>query len=201
MPTKNLEMKSEKVELLNEVIRTRRSIFPAQYTDQEIRKDIINEILENANWAPNHKLTQPWRFKVLKGEAKGRLGDFMAAKYKEECVGEKFLEKKYQKLKSNPRKAAAIILICMQRDSDQRLPEWEELAAVASAVQNMWLTSHAYNIGSYWSSPPLISHMKEFLQMNEGEKCLGLFYMGYYNEVQAAPKREDIAQKVQWITE
>ena len=201
MLTKNLEMESEKATLLSEVIRTRRSVFPIQYIDQEIDDEIIDEMLENANWAPSHKLTQPLRFKVLKGEAKGRLADFMAAKYKEEFVGEKFLKKKYQKLKSNPRRAAVIILICMQRDLDHRLPEWEEMAAVATAVQNMWLTSHVYNIGSYWSSPSVISHMNEFLQMNEGEKCLGLFYMGYYKKIQAMPKRDDVLRKVQWIIE
>ncbi len=194
-------MRSEKADLLNEVIRSRRSIFPAQYIDKEISDDLIREMLENANCAPNHKLTQPWRFKVLKSSAKGRLGDFMAKKYKEEFVGQKFLEKKYQKLQSNPRRAAAIILICMQRDPDERLPEWEELAAVATAVQNMWLSSHAYGIGSYWSSPSVINYMNEFIEMNEGEKCLGLFYMGYYDEQQPMPKRENSLSRVEWIME
>lgn len=193
-------MNSEKAEIISNVIRTRRSIFPTQYIDREIDDSIIKEILENANWAPNHKITQPWRFKVLKGQALGRLADFMAEKYKEEFLGEKFLEKKYQKLKSNPRKAAAIILICMQRDPENRLPDWEELAAVAAATQNMWLTSHVFGIGSYWSSPSLINQMDEHIHMNDGEKCLGLFYMGYYKDLPTAPKREAIDQKVEWIT-
>ena len=193
--------KNKKVELLNEVIRTRRSIFPVQYIEQEIGDHIIEEILENANWAPTHKITQPWRFKVLKGDAKGRLGDFIAAKYKEDITGDKFLEKKHQKLQSNPRKAAVVILICMQRDMEERLPEWEELASVAAAVQNMWLTCHAYGIGSYWSSPAAINHINEFIDMNEGEKCLGIFYMGYYVETPLVPKRSDIDQRVEWINE
>ncbi len=112
MHTKNLEMKGENAVVPSDIIRSRRSVFPAQYTDREIGDDIIKEMLENAHWVPSHKITQPWRFKVLKGEARGRLGDFMAAKYKEEFGGEKFLDKKYQKLKSNHRKAAAIILTC-----------------------------------------------------------------------------------------
>jgi len=192
---------NKKVEVLTEIIKARRSIFPPQYIDCEIDDRIIKDILANANWAPNHKLTEPWRFKVLKGEAKGRLGDFMASKYKCECTGDRFLEKKYQKLLSNPRRAAAIILICMQRDAEERLPEWEELAAVSMAVQNMWLTSHAHGIGAYWSSPAFIDKMDEFVDLNSGEKCLGIFYMGYYEESPAMPQRDTIESKVEWVTE
>ena len=190
----------EKAALLSEIIQTRRSVFPAQYIDRPIEDSIITGILENANCAPTHKLTQPWRFKVLKGEAKSRLGDFMAARYKEEFTGDRFLEKKYQKLLSNPRKAGAIILICMQRDQEERLPEWEELASVAAAVQNMWLTSHALGIGSYWSSPPFIHQIDEFIKMPEGERCLGIFYMGHYEEPTTLLNRTDINQKVVWLT-
>jgi len=54
-------------------------------------------------------------------------------------------------------------------------PEWEEISAVAMAVQNMWLACTALEIGAYWSSPSLINHLDEFFNFNEGESCLGFF--------------------------
>ena len=45
----------------------------------------------------------------------------------------------------------------MQRDPGERIPEWEELASVACAVQNMWLSATSYGIGAYWSSPKVYS--------------------------------------------
>ena len=56
------------VDHCNKLISERRSVFPASYTDRKIDKDIILQILENANYAPTHRLTQPWRFKVMEGE-------------------------------------------------------------------------------------------------------------------------------------
>ncbi len=90
----------------------------------------------------------------------------------------------------------------MQRDPDKSLPEWEEVAAVACAVQNMWLTCTAYGIGSYWSSPKSILQADAFLELKEGERCLGLFYMGYA-DVPPEMKgfREPITEKITWLNE
>ena len=54
-------------------IRNRRSVFPAQYTGEPVEKETIEQLLELANWAPTHKKTQPWRFKVIYGEGLKRL--------------------------------------------------------------------------------------------------------------------------------
>ena len=192
---------SARIQVVDEAIRERRSVFPPQYNGRKIDEETIKEILQNANWAPTHKLTEPWRFKVLTGSATHRLGEWMAEKYKESNGGNQFLEKKYEKLKSNPQKAAAIILICMQRDPEGRLPEWEELASVAMAVQNMWLSCHTRGIGAYWSSPPMIEHMGQFIPMENGEKCYGLFYMGYCDENLPTAARNSIDDKVTWLAE
>ena len=61
---------STPIEILNSIIKERRSVFPASYIPKEIPKHVIEQILENANYAPTHKLTQPWRFVVLRNEAK-----------------------------------------------------------------------------------------------------------------------------------
>ena len=90
----------------------------------------------------------------------------------------------------------------MQRDLTESVPEWEEVASVAMAVQNMWLGCTARGIGSYWSSPKTILNARDFLNLRDGESCLGLFYMGYPNEGLKLPvKRSPIEDKVQWIRE
>jgi nitroreductase len=99
----------------------------------------------------------------------------------------------------NPKKAAAVIAICMQRDPQERVPEWEEIAATAMAVQNMWLCCTELGIGCYWSSPGLIAYMDEFFDMEPGENCLGFLYMGYYDAELEAGIRTSIEDKTLWF--
>ena len=184
---------------LYKLIRQRRAIFPNNYIDKPIPKTILVELLENANWAPTHKLTQPWRFKVFRGDALPVLGEAMASTYKAYTPAEQFREKKFQKIRRKSMQCGAILAICMQRHPDS-LPEWEEIAAVACAVQNMWLTCTAYNIGCYWSSPKdIIQHAETFLNLKEQERCLGFFYMGYHHLPPTEGKRDPVSDKVEWI--
>jgi len=184
---------------VNQLIRSRRSVFPASYIDKPIPKSVIEEILENANWAPNHRHTEPWRFKVFQGAALERLGAFLSEAYKSMVSSEKFSPMKYKKTKKKPLQSACVIAICMQRDPSESLPEWEELAAVACAVQNMWLTCTANKIGAYWSSPKTIHQASEFLGLSEGESCIGFFYMGYYEQEIPQQTRKPISDKVVWL--
>ncbi len=179
------------------LIKNRRSVFPAQYNDKAIAKSDIEKILEAANWAPTHKRTEPWRFKVLQGDSQERLGQFLSNKYQE--VEERPKQIKIRKLLENPVKAGAVIAICMQRDPMESLPEWEEIAAVSMAVQNMWLCCTQMGIGAYWSSPGLIKYMDEFFEFNKGERCLGFFYMGYFDGDLPEVQRGGIAHKVAWL--
>ena len=190
-----------KVEILNEIIKGRRSVFPPDYVDKEIPDDVILQLLENANWAPTHKLTEPWRFKVVKSEAKKRLGNFLAEKYKSTVPNEQFLQKKYDKLVCNSVKSGAVILICFQRDPEEKIPEWEELASVAAAVQNLWLSCHAYGICAYWSTPVVINFISEFVELAPNERCMGIFYMGYYGSQPKNASRTRIGDKTEWILE
>ena len=185
--------------MIFEIIKKRRSVFPAQYNDKPIAQADIEKVLEAANWAPNHKCTEPWRFKVIQGEAKNRLGTFLSKKYEEVDPRPKAI--KIKKLQENPQKANVVIAICMQRDLKESLPEWEEVAAVSMAVQNMWLLCTEMGIGSYWSSPELIKYMGEFFSLAECEKCLGFFYMGNFDGDLPVGKRNSIASKTDWINE
>lgn len=183
--------------MIFDLIKNRRSVFPAQYNDKPIAKKDIEKILEAANWAPTHKKTEPWRFKVIQGEAKAELGVFLSNTYVDTEAHPKQMKSK--KLLENPKKSAAVIAICVQRDPKESIPEWEEIASTAMAVQNMWLCCTEMGIGAYWSSPGLIKFMHQFFDMNEGERCLGFFYMGYYDDVLPEVTRNPISEKVAWL--
>lgn len=189
-----------KAEILSEIIKNRRSIFPESYTNKEIPIDVIEKILESANYAPTHKLTQPWRFTIIRKNAKAKLGTELGRIYKEVIPTEKFLQKKYDSFAQKTSQANVIIAICIQFHED-KVPNWEEIAATACAVQNMALTAEALNVGAYWSSPALIEHLGSFLDLGENEKCYGLFYMGYHNAEPREAKRTPMSEKVKWIEE
>ena len=185
---------------LNTLIKNRRSVFPKTYNDRLISRELIAQILENANWAPTQKFTEPWRFKVFhSAESLANLGDFMAERYQSTMPAEKFSEAKYKKLSQNPRRSGCAIALCMQRDPQASVPEWEEIASLACAVQNMWLTCTANSLGCYWSSATVLQSATEFLNLQEGERCFGLFFMGYHDLPKMAGKRKGIEEKVVWM--
>ncbi|HCN50103.1 MAG TPA: nitroreductase [Chryseobacterium sp.] len=165
-----------KAEVLKEIIEQRRSIFPKDYTDTEITQAVIDEILNSATLAPNHKRTKPWRFKIFKGEEKAKLASEMQAIYKATQPDQLFLEKKYNDIGFKINKANVVVSIVVNFSG--MVPEWEEIAATSMAVQNMYLTCTANNIGCYWSSPKIVDFLKESLTIEENQKCLGLLYMG-----------------------
>ena len=80
------------------------------------------------------------------------------------------------------------------------LPEWEEIAATAMAVQNLWISCVNSNIGGYWSTPKYINKLRSFLTLNEDEICLGLFYLGIHDSKNVRRKnRDNISEKIQWF--
>ncbi|MGD1320649.1 nitroreductase family protein [Chryseobacterium sp. 2R14A] len=170
-----------KAEVLKEIIEQRRSIFPKDYSETQIPQEIINEILHSATLAPNHKRTKPWRFKIFKGEEKVQLASEMQEIYKSVTAPQVFLEKKYNDIGFKINKADTVVSLVVNFSG--MVPEWEEIAAVSMAVQNMYLSCTAYNIGCYWSSPKLVDHLKDSLTIEENQKCLGLFYMGNLDNV------------------
>lgn len=179
------------------LIKQRRSIYPNMYVDRPIEKEVLESILEAANWAPTHRKTEPWRFKIFQGEARQKIADFMAADYLKKGGAE--TDMKYKKVRKKPLQANVVIALCMQRDPQERLPHWEEQMSLAMAVQNMWLMCTAHEIGSYWSSPGAIVEDRDFLELAEGEYCYGLFYMGYHRAPEIEGKRSPIEEKVTYV--
>ncbi|MEM6829588.1 MAG: nitroreductase [Bacteroidota bacterium] len=183
---------------INTVIRSRKSVYPPQYISKAIPKEIIEELLENANHAPTHRLTEPWRFKIFMDEKKEELGKFLASKYSE--TAEVVSEAKIEKIQNNAKKAGAILAIVLHRDPKESVPEWEEIAAVACAVQNLWIACDQYEIGGYWSSPGYAKKLGEFVSLKQNEQCLGFFFMGYYQPTSHQVKKKPIAEKIEWFS-
>lgn len=185
-------------EEINQLIRNRRSIFPAQYTGEAIDDEIIKQILENANYAPNHLKTQPWRFMVFKGNALKKLGQAQAELYKNYTSEDKFNPETYKKLQNKPAMASHVIAIGVKRHPI--VPEIEEIEAVACAVQNMYLTATAYGLGAYWGSGGITYYpeAKELFGLDENDKLLGFFFLGVPKHTPASYERQPIEDKVIW---
>ena len=181
-----------------ELIQQRRTVSPNQYSKQPITEEELQKILESANWAPTHKNTEPWRFKVMQGESRLKLADYLIEKNAE--LEDKPSPFKNKKISSKFENSHTVIAICIQKNSKGKPPEWEEISAVAMAVQNMWLACTALEIGAYWSSPSLIDHLDEFFNFNEGESCLGFFYMGKLDgELPQGMRKSSIDAKVEYL--
>lgn len=188
-------MRNSELEIV-ELIKTKRSIFPVSYLKKPIERSFIQEILECAHQAPNHKLTEPWRFVVFTNEGLDRLSDELVRQYELISSPDTYLEKKSKSIKEKVLQSGAVIAVCLHESG--KIPKWEEIAAVAAAVQNMSIAASAFGIGSYWSSPALIDRLSAFLKLKENESCIGLFYMGYHNEAPRYGKRTPLEDKVQW---
>ena len=188
---------------ISHYIKNRRSLYPAQYSEKIIDKSIIEEILENANWAPSHKRTYPWRFVVFSGEGLKKLGDFQSDLYKRKTEASgTFDPEKYEKLKNKPGMASHVIAICMKRDPKESIPEIEEIASVACAVQNMHLTASAHSLGAYWGTGGItyMEDAKEFFGLEKRDKLMGFFFLGNLkSEKWPQGIRKPIEDFVSWV--
>lgn len=185
--------------MLFEKIKDRRAVYPAAFADEPIDKEQIQKLLEAANWAPTHRRTEPWRFKVFHEDAaKEKLADFIADKYKE--TTERPTSVGIRTRRDKVLQSGAVIAICMQRCPKESVPEWEEIASVAMAVQNIWLMTQELNLGGYWSSPASIHQLQEIVPLAEGERCIGFFYLGKLKEeLEEGSRATSIDEKTTWV--
>ena len=166
---------------VSELIRSRRTIYPEQYSQRKIQQDQIEHILNNALWAPTHGNTQPWRFTVFTDGSREDLALFLTESYLKNTPKEKQKDTKLAKMMNRPKQASVVVAVSMKRDPSRKIKEIEEIEAVACSIHNMHLTCTAYGIGGFWSTPAAIytEEINEFLNLDKEDKCLGLFYMGY----------------------
>jgi nitroreductase len=187
--------------LFNDLCRTRRSTFPDQFVaGKKVDDEIIKQILTNATWAPNHGKEEPWHFTVFTGEGLKQFASFQSELYKA-TTPDNFKELTYKKLQEQPLKASHIIAIGMKKSTNKNIPEVEDVAAVACAVQNMYLSVTAYGLGGYWTTGGITyrPQAKSFFGLGEEDKLLGFFYIGHVAIPSKGATRKPIEEKVKWI--
>ena len=189
------------VSLINHLIRSRRSVFPKNYTGEKVNDEVIAQMLENARWAPTHKLTEPWRFVVFSGDGLKKLAEFQSGCYKNVTERDgSFKEEKYQALLTKPMLSSHIIAVGMKRDEKKSVPEVEELGAVFCAVENMYLTAVAYGVGAYLSTGGItyFEEAKTFFDLGKEDHLIGFFHVGI-SKGSMDSRRKSLDEKVKWV--
>ncbi|MBM3187070.1 MAG: nitroreductase [Bacteroidetes bacterium] len=188
---------------INELIKSRRTIYPEQFSERKVHKEQIELILNNAQWAPTHGNTQPWRFSVFTEQGLQKLSTFLGDTYLKLTKKEDQNDAKLAKLIRRPLLSSVVVAVSMKRQPEEKISELEEIEAVACAVQNMHLSCTAYGLGGFWSTPKLIysEDMNEFLGLDRKDKCLGLFYIGYPSIEWPLAHRKPLEYNTKWINE
>ncbi len=165
------------------IIKQRRSIDPDDFNGQLVDKHIIDEMLESANWAPTHGLTEPWRFVVITQEFLSEFGLFHAELFKQKTAPEHFLEKKYNKIKNRSASCSHVIICVNKRGNKSNIPELEELAATSCAIENMLLVATAHHVGTFWSTGGMTydPDFKKYFGFDEQDQVMGILYIGHYD--------------------
>src|SRR5665647_1917267 len=186
----------------NRLVMDRRSVFPRQFdTTKKVPDDVIQQMVLNATWAPNHGQAEPWFFKIFVGNGLQTFAHIQSSLYKEEA-GDLFNNDKFLKLQQQPLLASHIISIGMKRTTGKQIPEIEDIEAVACAVQNIYLSVAAYGLGGYWTTGGVtyLDKAKYHFGLAAPDKLLGFFYIGYVAIPSPKGKRKPIEEKVEWVT-
>jgi nitroreductase len=181
---------------LIDAIRSRRSL--GKCTDEVPDVALIRELLEAATWAPNHKQTEPWRFVVLTGDARKELGDAMGRAAARDIEDPDAAKAAYEKAVNKPLRAPYVVAVYAV--PNPIVPEVEEIAATAAAVQNMLLAAHALGLAAMWRTGALVfsPEVREFLQMPEVSHMLGTVYIGCPNMEPPVRQRRSINEVTTW---
>jgi nitroreductase len=166
---------------LEQAIRTRRT--HKAYRPEPLERETLSELFELANWAPNHHLTQPWRFRVVGPQAlerlKGAAGPEAAPKLD---------------------RAPTLVACSAVRSEDPRADE-EDLLASACAAFIVLLGAHSRGLAGYWRTPAVLREPEglEALRIPPEERAIGLLYLGRPIQEQRAPERAPAEEAVAWL--
>jgi nitroreductase len=179
-------------------IETRQSI--GRVKPDPVPKELIERILESAVHAPNHRLTEPWRFHVFTGKGRGELARARAeiARLQAEAEGEseELAAGRISRERKKAFRAPVVIAVVCEAGRDE-VESLENYAACACAVQNMQLTAHALGLAAMWRTGPVAyhEHMRQFFGLREGDRMVAHLYVGY-PDMGERPRRRKPAKEV-----
>ena len=166
---------------LEEAIRTRRT--HKAYGSEPVDRATLDELLDLARWAPNHHLTNPWRFRVLGPAALARLKDAAGP----EAAG---------KLDRAPTLVAVSVVQTGDAVSDE-----EDMCATACAAYIVLLAAHGRGLAGYWRTPGVLRtpEGRAALSIGAGEHAIGLLHLGPARQEQRAPERAPAREVVAYL--
>jgi nitroreductase len=176
----------------NQVVMSRRSVF--KFQEKPVLVHDILPLVDAAVMAPNHHLTQPWRFILLGSQTQAHLaeyyGEAKAAKAMaaDASVHERIKQRAVEKFVAVP----AILLVVCQLDRQPVMRE-EDLAATHCAIQNLLLAATDQGLGAQWSTHPMIYNAQVMAEVGVDttkERCCAMIYMGYPEVIPPAPPRK-----------
>jgi len=159
-----------------DALTTRRSA--AQFAEPAPDDETLAKILGAAMRAPDHGKLKPWRFIVLRGDARNRFGDVMveAMKRREPDVPANMLERE----RAKPLRAPLIVVLAAAIKEGHKIPVVEQLLAAGAAAQNVMVAAHALGYGAAWKTgaPAYDGFVKEALGLAPSDAIAGFLYLG-----------------------
>ena len=186
---------------VTQAIQSRRSV--GRVKQDPVPRELVEKILESAVHAPNHKITEPWRFHVFTGKGRGELARARAELARILAETEREEEELAAGRISRERKKAfraPVVIAVISRGGRDEFETLENYAACAAAVQNMQLTAHALGLATIWRTGLQAYHpyMREFFGLEAGDKIVAYLYLGYPDMEERPRRREPASSKTVW---
>lgn len=163
------------LERFAQLVRRRRTSLRMD-PDVAVPRELVERLVRLATWAPNHKRTWPWRFSVLTGEARARLGEAVAAF--EAARGAD--EAKVTKARGKYLRAPVVVLVGAAGHDDP-VRRAEDRDAVAAGVQNLLLGATAAGLANHWATGDWMADaaVKELAGLAAEDELVALVYLGW----------------------
>lgn len=183
---------------LMDTIRSRRSI--KRFTDEEVTRHQIEQLLEAVCQAPNHRMTEPWRFYVLGPEARAGYGRALGrrkAKRVEDAVAAKAV---VDKVEASHRALPTMLVIAIVKDENPEIHE-EDYAAVYMGVQNLSLLAHEMGLGTHLKTGAVMDDpdARAAVGLPDSERIVAVLEVGVPGSVPDAKPRKGAAGFTTWL--
>ena len=164
-----------------------------------VPRELVEKLLDAAVQAPNHYKVRPWRFVVLMGEGRDKLGDVMAAS--QQARHPEFPLESFDKCRALPLRAPVMIAVSVDKPSELKVLEIENIAATAAAIQNLLLAAHAMGLGAKWRTGEWArdAMVKKFLGFEPDQHVIGFIYLGYPAFASEPALRPSFEDRTVWI--